>query len=137
MEKLPTKFFCLSMDLGTGIHNFRDHDIAVMLTNIEPQREWENAAQVKELDAINGYPAGGFILQKTGVRRDGTTTYWLARPVIVVAKEKAIGPFRWEVLYNKTAGRLISFLDYGGEDDVIPGQALTLDFGIDGFFITD
>lgn len=132
MEKLPSKFYCLATDRDLGRHNFRNDEIAVMLTNSEPQRTWETPADVPEIPAVNGYVAGGFALTKKQFRSVRGVNNLLVSPLVITASGGEIGPFRWLVIYNKTAGRLMSFVDYGGEDEIAPGQALTIDFGLNG-----
>jgi len=63
MAKLPKKFFCLIADKDKGRHNFENDELAIMLTNIQPDQNWETIDQVPEITAGNGYPKGGIVLQ--------------------------------------------------------------------------
>lgn len=133
IPKLPRKFFCLATDRDTGKHHLVDHDFAIMLTNTQPDYNWQTVADVPEIVVGNGYPKGGqSIIGKEHSSATGISKL-KGKPVVFKAAGGSIGPFRWAILYNRTTGALISFMDAGGEDTVAPGSTLTVRGGATGW----
>jgi hypothetical protein len=139
IPKFPRKFFCLPVDRDKGLHHFDRDELAVMLTLQTPDQNWQTPDQVPEIAAVNGYPKGGMPLKNCRYSALDGMTKVVCDPVVLKCPlggrdAGAIGPFRYVVIYNKTAGRLIGFQDRGGPDELAPGQILVINFGPNGVF---
>lgn len=88
-------------------------------------------ADLAEIGAGNGYPAGGTDIQNTLSETTGTATVG-ATDVVFTASGGSIGPFRYVVLYNDTqtspADPLVAWWDYGSELTLLDTETLTVDF---------
>lgn len=126
-----TKFECYSENLAEKVHNLDTDVIKVMLTNTAPNAATHTVkTDITEISAGNGYTAGGVDCQWATSRSGGTTSV-TGTDVVITASGGSIGPFRYAVFYNATAGTtpLISYVDYGSSITLADGESLTVDFG--------
>ena len=119
MADVPLVFYNQFIaDLATGrLIDFDADQLAVALTNRAPAPNSDtifDATTVPPPAAANGYPAGGNVLTLVSANTaSGVFTLVLADSVFQAASG-GIGPFRYVVFYDKTAGnRLIGSYDYG------------------------
>lgn len=123
------KFNAFVEDLAEKVHNLQSDTLRIMLTNTAPAAGNAAKADIIEIAAGNGYTAGG---PQAVVSASGQTagTYKLVlADVVITASGGSIGPARYAVLYNATAGRLIGWYDYGaGGFTLSAGETLTVDF---------
>jgi hypothetical protein len=127
------KFQQFSEDLSKGVHNLHADTLKVYLTNVTPDAAADAVkADLAEIGAGNGYPAGGIDTQNTVSETTGTMTV-AAVDVVFTATGGTIGPFQYAVLYNDTptspADPLIGWWDYGSPLTLADGETFTVDFG--------
>lgn len=137
-SNIPRKFFCLCPDKDKGVHHFDRDEIAILLTNVEPNQSWETPLQVVQIAETasidpDGYPAGGISVKNQQYScADGISKITCDR-IELDAQTAPIGPFRWVVIFNKTAGRLMAFQDIG-EHLAEPGDNIKIDFSTNGVY---
>lgn len=128
--------------LGKGVHQLHaaGHTLKVYLTNATPDAAADAVkADLAEIGAGNGYPAGGSDIQNDATETGGVLTV-TAQDVTFTASGGTIGPFRYAVVYNDTptspADPLIGWADYGSSITLNDTEAFTVDFGASLFTIT-
>lgn len=119
-------------DVSEKVHNLQVDTLKVMLSNVAPVAANAVKADIAEIAAANGYPAGGTqAVQSSSVQVAGLYKLVLA-DVTFTAAAGSIGPFRYPVLYNDTptapADPLILFWDYGASVTLTDGNSFTVDF---------
>jgi len=124
------KFNQFTKDLIDGKHNFASNVFKVMLTNTAPVATNQIKADITEISAVNGYPAGG-----TATTITETTASGVAKVVgsnVVFTATGAVGPFQYAVLYNDTQTTpvkpLIAWWDYGTPITMVNTETLTVAF---------
>lgn len=111
-----TPFNSFLRDLANGRHNLSSDSLRYLLTNDAPLvTDEERADLASELGDGFGYPEHGIVLTGTSVDVDAATIALLTDDKTLTASGGAIGPFRYVVLYNRTATDepLIAFWDRG------------------------
>lgn len=124
----------------TGTHNFTaaGHVFKVYLSDATPSASADAVkADLAEISAANGYPAGGTDVQNTLSETTGTATV-AGTDVVFTASGGAFGPFRYVVLYNDTSAsdNLVAWWDYGSSISINDGETFTVDFGASIFTLT-
>ncbi len=127
------KFQDFVEQLGKGGHQLHaaGHVLKVYLSNATPDVAIDaNKADLAEITAQNGYPAGGSDAQNDYTETTGTGT-WTGVDIVFTASGGAFGPFRYAVLYNDThaSDALIAYWDYGSAISCNIGETFTVDFG--------
>jgi hypothetical protein len=124
-----TKYNCFLKDLAEKKHDFANDTFKVLLTNRAPVVATDRLfADASEIAAGNGYAAGGNqCTVASSTQASGAYKSILNDPAQWTAAGGVIGPFRYAVLQNSTAGLLIGYVDYG--------LAITLQIG--EIFIAD
>ncbi len=119
------------------VHDCGSDTLKVLLTNVAPVAGNSVKADLVEIAAGNGYPAGGAVVaQASSGQIGGTYKLVIADPTFTAAGD-SIGPFRYAVLYNDTTGdgRLISWWDYGTSITITNGNSFTVDLDqVNGVF---
>ncbi len=123
------KFNQFVEDMGDGVHNLTSDTLKVYLTNTAPNAATMAVkADLAEITAQNGYPAGGTDVQNTFTETGGTATLD-GTNVVFTASGGSFGPFRYAVLYNDTptspADPLISWWDYGSSVSATAPETVT------------
>jgi hypothetical protein len=117
-------------DLIAGVHNFDSHTFKVLLTNTAPVATNSVKADLTEISAGNGYPAGGTATTISTSVASGTTK--IVGTDVVFTASGAVGPFRYAVLYNDSptspADPLIAWWDYGSAVTMAASDTFTVDF---------
>lgn len=124
------KFQDFSEQLIRGVHDFAAHTFKVYLSNAAPDAAADAVkADLAEIDAGNGYPAGGTTTTITVAEVAGTTTV-SGTQVVFTAAGGSIAPFRYAVLYNDTAtyDNLVGAWDYGSAITLADGETFTVKF---------
>jgi hypothetical protein len=146
MPQFPTKFYCLSSDLTKGLHHLDKDVLAIMLTNTSPDQKFETPDQIQEVAPTSSHEDGGIVFgyPKGGVEISGLIYSSVngitkvrcesERISAIIAEGEQIGPFRYIVVFNKTAGRLMCFHDLGGEYTAFSGEKILIDQGPDGIY---
>lgn len=133
-----TLFHQFAEDEANKVHNLSADTCKWMLTNSAPVQTNTVKANITEITAGNGYPAGGATAASPVVSRASGVTKFSANDTVITASTGSIGPFRYAVLYNDTptspADPLIGFLDYGSAITVTAGNTFTIDVQAAGIF---
>jgi hypothetical protein len=136
------KFQDFVEQLGKGTHQLHaaGHTLKVYLTNATPNAATNTVkADLAEITAENGYPAGGTDIQNDYTETGGTGTL-TAVDVVFTASGGSFGPFRYVAIYNDTptspADPLVAYFDYGSSISVNNGETFTVDFGASLLTIT-
>lgn len=129
------KFEDFTEQLGKGKHNLdaAGDVLKVYASDTTPSASADAVkADLAEITAQNGYPAGGSDIQNTYTETGGTATLG-ATDVVWTASGGSFGSLRYVVLYNDTqtspADPLIAWWDYGTSVTVLTGETFTVDFG--------
>ena len=128
------KFQNFVEDLGNGVHKLgaAADVLKVYLSNTAPVATNTVKADIAEITAANGYPAGGSDIQNGWTETTGTGTL-TGVDVVWTASGGAFGPFRYVILYNDTptapADPLIAWWDYGSAVTINAAETFTVDFG--------
>ena len=128
------KFQNFVEDLGNGTHKLgaAADVLKVYLSNTAPVATNTVKADIAEITAANGYPAGGSDIQNGWTETTGTGTL-TGVDVVWTASGGAFGPFRYVILYNDTptapADPLIAWWDYGSAVTINAAETFTVDFG--------
>lgn len=129
------KFDCFVGDTWQKVHDLQaaGDTLKVYLTNAAPSASADSVkADLAEITAANGYPAGGTDIQNDITEVSGTVSL-TGVDVVFTASGGAFGPFRYAVLYNDTptspADPLIGWWDYGSSISTTDPETFTVDFG--------
>lgn len=129
------KFQQFAEDLGKGVHQLHaaGHTLKVYLSNTTPDPAADGVkADLAEITAANGYPAGGTDAQNDYTETGGIGTL-TGVDIVFTASGGTVGPFRYAVLYNDTptspADPLVGWWDYGSSITLNDTETFTVDFG--------
>lgn len=132
------RFNIFSEDLAEQVHNLDTDLLKVYLSNTAPDAALDAVkADLAEITAENGYPAGGVDVQNATARVGAQTTID-AVDVVITASGGTIGPFQYAVLYNDTptgpVDPLIAWWDNGSPITLQDAESLTINFNGDILF---
>lgn len=139
------KFNCFVEDVTEKVHNLGSDTLKILLTNTAPNVAdthvdtvltpcvVEATSNAVELAAGSGYAKGGTQATITSSSQTGGTYKLVLADVVFTAAGGTIGPFRYVVLYNETAGaaatrQVIGYYDYGSSITLNDGETFTVDF---------
>jgi hypothetical protein len=125
------KFNQFVADMANKVHNLSSDTLKVMLTNSAPAATNTNYSQLTDLPTAGGYTAGGAtVTGQTSTQTGGTERLIGSLPNPTwTATSAGIGPFRYAVLYNVTAGgNLIGYWDNGSSVTLANTQTFTVAF---------
>ncbi|BEV47343.1 hypothetical protein [Afipia carboxidovorans] len=125
------KFNAFVENLAEKVHDLQNDTLKVMLTNVAPLAGNSVKADLTEITAQNGYPAGGLqVTQASSSQTSGTYKLVVADPTFTAAGG-SFGPFQYAVLYNDTptspADPLIAWWDYGTPITITNGNSFQVD----------
>ncbi|MCP4550413.1 MAG: hypothetical protein GY835_28475 [bacterium] len=116
-----------------GSHTFASDTIKIALINtpapVATNSVWGDIS-ANEITAENGYTDNGETLAgQTSTQTAGVYSF-MANNLVVTASGGTIGPFRYAVMYNDTAGsdEMIGWYDYGSSQTLQDGETLTFSF---------
>lgn len=120
-------YHCFVEDLAHGLHDFSADQVKIALTNRAPVPASDQVlGDISELAAGNGYSAGGLAAAlSSSAQTSGTYKLVLSSPSNLIATG-AVGPFRYEVLYNAVNGALIGYWDRGASATLPAGERLAI-----------
>jgi hypothetical protein len=125
------KFNVFTFDLVSGAHDFDAHVFKAMLTNTAPVATNAVKADITEITATGGYPAGGTAGSISVSTATGTAKV-VSADVTFTGSGGGFGPFRYVVWYNDTqstpAKPLVAWFDYGSSISVGAAETFTVDF---------
>ena len=115
--------------LGLAVHNLNTATLKVFLTNEAPLATDTVKADMVEITAQNGYPAGGTDITNVWSEAAGTGTL-AGTDVVFTASGGSFGPFRYAVVYNDdvVGDPLVCWWDYGSSISCNDTETLTVDF---------
>lgn len=129
------KYECFAGDVAGKVHDLVGtagsgaDTCNVSLSNAAPNVSTHVAlTDTTDLSTANGYTAGGASATNVGSASGGTFTL-SGTDIVWTASGGSIGPFRYAILRNATANRLIGYWDYGSSITVNTGETFTTDFG--------
>jgi hypothetical protein len=129
------KFNQFVEDLGSGVHQLHagGHTLKVYLTNATPDVVNDAVkADLAEIAAEHGYPAGGTDVQNDLVVSGGSGTV-TGTDVVFTAAGGTFGPARYAVLYNDTPAApedpLIGYWDFESSRTPTTGETFPVEFG--------
>lgn len=133
------KFYSFVEARGRKVHNLHTDVLKVFLTNAVPVAANSVKADIAEIAAGNGYPAGGPQIPNTSYTQVAGVATLAGDDVIIVAAGGPIGPFQAAVLYNDTAlnDELIGWWPYGASQSLAAGESLTIDIDQVNGILTD
>jgi hypothetical protein len=104
----------------------------VALTNTAPSAATDtnwSAGIYPPPAAANGYPSGGATPTVTTATTTGGVFKLALQDLVFTATSGGIGPFRYVILYNASAGNgLLGFYDYGSSVTLNATDTFTTDF---------
>lgn len=123
------KFQDFSEQLVLGIYDFDTNVFKVMLTNVAPVATNTVKANLTEISAGNGYPAGGNTTTITVSETTGTTTV-SGTQVVFTASGGTMATFQYVVLYNDSATNknLVGWWDNGSTVSLADTETFTVKF---------
>ena len=129
--------FVEQLGLGKHVLSAAGDVLKVYASNTTPDAALDTVkADLAEITAQNGYPAGGSDVQNGWSEASGTATL-TAVDVVWTASGGSFGALRYIVLYNDTqtspADALIGWWDYGSAVTVNDAETFTVDFGASVF----
>lgn len=105
----------------------------VALTNADPTAKTSFVAGTDDLATGNGYTAGGNAATvSSAAQTAGTYKLVLNSPAQWVSSGGNIGPFRYAVLWDTTAGVPVGFWDYGSSITLLGANGDTFQVNLDG-----
>jgi hypothetical protein len=128
------KFNTFQQDLLLGVHRLAAAGdvVKACLTNTAPVATNTVKANITEITAQFGYPAGGSDILND-VTLSGAVGQLIGTDVTWTASGGSFGPFRYVVIYNDTqttpAKPLIGWYDYGSAISVNDTESFNVDFG--------
>lgn len=131
------KFQDFVESLGLKEHNLNTDTLKVYLSNAAPDVALDaDKADLAEITAENGYPAGGSDATNVWSESGGTGTL-TGTDIVFTASGGSFGPFRYAILYNDTHlnDGLIGYWDYGSSVSCATDESFTVDFGASIFTI--
>jgi hypothetical protein len=124
-----SKFNTFSREVLSGTHDFSGgHTFKLMLSSGAPTASDAVKADVAEIAAGGGYPAGGPAVACTLTLSGGVAKVTIADEVITATG--AIATFRYGTIYNDTASGkpLVGWFDHGASITLGTGETFTADF---------
>jgi hypothetical protein len=122
------KFNGFVSDLAAKTHNLGSDTLMVMLSNTAPSASNIAKTDITEIAAGNGYTAGGAAATLVSSGQTSGLYKLILNNVTFTASGGSIATFRYAVLYNSTASRLIGWYDYGTTVTVTSGNSFQVQF---------
>lgn len=124
------KFNSFVEALAEKVHNLGSDTLKVALTNSAPSASNTQLSQVTQIANGNGYTTGGTTAALSSSAQSSGIYKLVLTDVVFTASGGSVGPFRYAVLYNDTAGNdeLIGYWDYGSSITLASGESFTVDF---------
>lgn len=122
------KFNSFPEAVAEKLHNLQTDTLKIMLTNTAPVATNTIVANIVEIATGNGYAAGGPQATVSSSAQTAGLYSLILADLVITASGGSIGPARYAVLVNATAGLLIGWWDYGSAFTLATGETLTVDF---------
>lgn len=123
------KFDSFVAAIANKLHNLGADTLKVVLTNSAPIAGNSVLANITQIANGNGYTTGGTTASLTSSSQT-SGLYKLILGSVIFTATGSVGPFRYAVLYNDTAGNdeLIGYWDYGSAVTLGNGDTFTVSF---------
>lgn len=115
-------------DLAEKVHNLGSDTLKVALTNTAPDATDTDLTSVSEISAGNGYSSGGATVAQSSSAQTSGVYKLVIGDATFTASGGSIGAFRYAVLINSTANRVIAYYDHGSGVTLADGESFTVDF---------
>jgi LysM repeat protein len=126
----------LRTDLAKKVHNLSSDTIQACLATAIPATTTFNSG-VTDLATGNGYTAGGNNCSGPSVTESGgVMTFSTSAPPAWTASGAGMGPFRYVLIVNTNAGKVLGSYDYGSNLTVPSGSTFTFTPGASHFTIS-
>lgn len=117
------KYQCLVEDLAEKLHNVSTDVLKLILSNTAPDLAADAVlADAAEIVAGNGYTSGGHTVTVTASSQTAGVYKLICDDVTITASGGAIAQFRYAILRNSSANRLMLAWDYGSALTPVAGQ---------------
>jgi hypothetical protein len=119
-------------EISKGGHNLQTAVFKAALTNTAPNAASDtvwNTTVAPPPATANGYTAGGNTLSTTGAATAAGVFKLTLADTVFTATAGGIGPFRYEIIYNSSAGnKVVGYYDYGSSITLADTETFTSDF---------
>jgi len=122
------KFYPFVEYLAEGGFNLQGDTLKVILCNTAPTSSNGVISDLTEISNGNGYTTGGTTATVSSSAQTSGTYKLVLADVTFTASGGSIGPFRYAVLSDATASKLIGYWDYGSSITLANGESFTVDF---------
>lgn len=126
------KFNQFTEDLAKGAHKLNVDSLKLALTNILPNAANQVLADITQITAAFGYPAGGVPVSITSCAQTAGVLKLVLQDAVLVAAGGNVGPFQYAVLFNDTPVSplkpLIGWADRGTPLTLADTETVTFDF---------
>jgi len=123
------KFYDFINQFYLGTHDLNLNTLKVFLSNEQPLVTDTVKANIADITAEHGYPAGGSDITNTFSFTTGTGTL-AGTDVVFTATGGTVGPFQFAVVYNDTdaTDKLVCWWDRGSAVTLSDTDTFTVDF---------
>lgn len=120
------KFNAFVANIANKVFNLGSDSFKVALTDTAPTSSNANLADISEISYTN--LSSRAITTTSSLQSSGI--YKLLLAVLTLTASGSVGPFRYVVIYDDTAGskQLIGWYDYGTEVTMASGDTFTINF---------
>lgn len=122
------KYYCSTEDLAEGVHDFSADTLKLALTNTTPTLTHTTLSQITEIAETGGYTSGGLSITVSSSSQSTGTYKLIVSDASITATAGDVGPYRYAVLHNVTANKLLGYWDIGAETTTTSGNTWTADF---------
>jgi len=127
-----TKVYDFVQQLGTKAHNLNTDVFKIALTDVAPTTatvSWSVGAFPAPTNTF-GYAPGGSPITVTSLSNSaGVATFLASNDLVFTGTGGQLGPFRYAIMYNVTAGNLaVGWYDYTSSLTLNSQETFTIDF---------
>lgn len=121
------KFNSFVEAVAEKVHNLGSDTLKIALTNSAPSASNTQLSDITEIAYTN---CSARTVTISSSSQTGGTYKLVLADLVLTASGGTVGPFRYVVLYNDTAGNkeLIGWWDYGSSITLADGETFTVDF---------
>lgn len=129
MALAAVKFHSYTEAVNRKLINWQTDTFKLMLSNSAPTASTAvSASDISEISAGNGYSAGGATVTIGSEGQTSGTYKAVANDVTITASGGSIATFRYLVLVDTTANRVVQYYDFGSSVVITAGNSFIADF---------